>query len=118
MNCNKCGKELEEKTAFCPYCGAPLNEKEDVTNQSSKVKKQMNKNKLIIIGFIALLAIAGIGFGMKTYLDNKAREEYVMNYNQYVDDIGVLKIKMLGGAANAEKVCNLTLKVWSNAICF
>ena len=55
MNCNKCGKELEEKTAFCPYCGAPLNEKEqvgdgeqvesknievkeDVTNQSSKVK--------------------------------------------------------------------------------
>lgn len=133
MNCNKCGKELEEKTAFCPYCGAPLNEKEqvgdgeqvesknievkeDVTNQSSKVKKQMNKNKLIIIGFIALLAIAGIGFGMKTYLDNKAREEYVMNYNQYVDDIGVLKIKMLGGAANAEKVCNLTLKVWSNAI--
>lgn len=39
-----------------------------------------------------------------------------MNDNQYVDDIGVLKIKMLGGAANAEKVCNLTLKVWSNAI--
>lgn len=43
-----------------------------MTNQPSKVKKQMNKNKIIIIGFIALLAIAGIGFGMKTYLDNKA----------------------------------------------
>lgn len=86
MNCNKCEKELEEKRAFC---GTPLNEKEqvgdggqvesknievkeDVTNQPSKVKKQMNKNKIIIIGFIALLAIAGIGFGMKTYLDNKA----------------------------------------------
>lgn len=124
---------------FCRYCGERISEtvnnhvEEEITDVETEIcesdnageiqqpelsqpKKFLDKKKMIILGLIVIVAVVGIGFGVKSYMDNKAREEYINQYNQYVDDIGTLNIKMLSDGAAAEDVCNLTLKVWSNAI--
>lgn len=40
MNCIKCGKEIPEESAFCPYCGAPA---EDVKESKEKMTELTEK---------------------------------------------------------------------------
>ena len=35
MKCSKCNQEIEETSAFCPFCGAPV-EKEEKTQQEEQ----------------------------------------------------------------------------------
>ena len=38
------------------------------------------------------------------------------SYNEYIDNLRKVQILMLSGGSDAESLCNLTLRVWGNAI--
>lgn len=66
--CSKCGKTIKEESAFCPYCGAAVEEttvKPPENSESNKedgrtVKKQISK-KTVIIGIVIAVIIAALG---------------------------------------------------------
>lgn len=54
MYCSKCGKEITDEVAFCPYCGASLN-----ANANTNVSVSQYKSKLAA-GLLAILLGLGI----------------------------------------------------------
>ena len=70
MFCTFCGKELKEGTKFCPYCGNSVASKSNNIEKTQQVPKSSKKIPIVIIllvGFIALLAI-----GVKVLSDKPA----------------------------------------------
>lgn len=122
IRCSECGAVLAETDEICPRCGCPVEKvikQEDVKPQQVEVAsiKMAVKTKKIIIGIIiAIIVCAGGGVGYKIYSDNKAEQRYRESYNEYIDNLGKVQILMLSGGSDAESLCNLTLKVWGNAI--
>ena len=51
MYCTKCGKEIPDKAAFCPYCGAPR-------------KKPQKDNKWVWIAILSLITVLAVIFGV------------------------------------------------------
>ena len=43
MHCRKCGKEIEENSKFCPYCGFDLKEGQDKVTDTKKQNVQLQK---------------------------------------------------------------------------
>ena len=77
MYCTKCGKQINDDGAFCPYCGNPRNGgNNNVSKEVKKEKKKINATIPIIIGlvitffffFIVVLGVIALFVG-KT-LDN------------------------------------------------
>lgn len=65
------------------------------------------KKKLVISGIIVLIAVCGvIGF----VLVSKNNEA------SYIEKLETTRLEMLDGGSKAESLCNLTNKVWYNAI--
>lgn len=134
ITCPSCSKELEDDVSFCPSCGAPIKvdssekgtdlskekniETEDLTESkiTDKQKNKPTKKTITIAIVISVVVIICTIFGFKSYMDKKARQEYIDSYNTYVDNIDDLSDLMLKGAANSESLCNLTTKVWYNSI--
>lgn len=122
IRCSECGAVLAETDEICPNCGCPVEKvikQEDVKPQQVEVAsiKMAAKTKKIIIGIIiAIIVCAGGGVGYKIYSDNKAEQLYRKSYNEYIDNLGQVQILMLSGGSDAESLCNLTLRVWGNAI--
>lgn len=122
IRCSECGAVLAETDEICPNCGCPVEKvikQEDVKPQQVEVAsiKMAAKTKKIIIGIIiAIIVCAGGGVGYKIYSDNKAEQIYRKSYNEYIDNLGQVQILMLSGGSDAESLCNLTLRVWGNAI--
>lgn len=57
MNCDKCGAQIPEGTGFCPECGA---------GQPAKAQpKKKNTAKRILIGFLSLVLVVGLRYGIK-----------------------------------------------------
>ncbi|MFG6330687.1 MAG: zinc ribbon domain-containing protein [Lachnospiraceae bacterium] len=122
IKCSECGAVLAETDEICPNCGCPVEKivkQEDTKPQQVEVAsiKMAAKTKKIIIGIIiAIIICVGGGIGYKIYSDNKAEQLYRESYNEYIDNLGQVKILMLSGGSDAESLCNLTLRVWGNAI--
>lgn len=122
IRCSECGAVLTETDEICPNCGCPVEmviKQEDEKPQQVEVTsiKMATKTKKIIIGIIiAIIVCAGSGVGYKIYSDNKAEQIYRESYNEYIDNLEQVQILMLSGGSDAESLCNLTLKVWGNAI--
>lgn len=122
IRCSECSAILAETDEICPNCGYPVEKiikQEDVKPQQVEVAsiKMATKTKKIIIGIIvAIIICAGGGVGYKIYSDNKAEQLYRESYNEYIDNLGQVQILMLSDGSNAESLCNLTLRVWGNAI--
>lgn len=119
IKCSECGTILAETDEICPNCGCPVEKEEDTKMQQVEVAsiKMAAKTKRIIIGIIfAIIICAGGGVGYKIYSDNKAEQLYRESYNEYIDNLGKVQILMLAGGSDAESLCNLTLRVWGNAI--
>ncbi len=122
IRCSECGAVLAETDEICPNCGCPV---EKITKQEEAKPQQVEvasikmaaKTKKIIIGIIiAIIICVGGGVGYKIYSDNKAEQLYRESYNEYIDNLGQAQILMLSSGSDAELLCNLTLRVWGNAI--
>ena len=63
MYCKKCGKEVEEGSAFCPYCGADLRDQEAevIDADDASVSEDNGPWKVFaLIGFIlGIISLAG-----------------------------------------------------------
>lgn len=122
IKCDQCGVVLTETDEVCPNCGYPV--KKNATENETKPQqvevasiKMAKKTKRLILGIIIVLIIcvAG-GVVYKIYLDNKTEQEYQETYNEYIDNLKTVQVLMITGGSDAESLCNLTLKVWANAI--
>ncbi len=66
MYCTKCGKQINDDGAFCPYCGNPRNGgNNNVSKEVKKEKKKINATIPIIIGlvitfFVVLIVVLGV----------------------------------------------------------
>lgn len=122
IKCDQCGVVLTETDEVCLNCGYPV--KKNATENETKPQqvevasiKMAKKTKRLILGIIIVLIIcvAG-GVVYKIYLDNKTEQEYQETYNEYIDNLKTVQVLMITGGSDAESLCNLTLKVWANAI--
>ena len=122
IKCDECGAILTETDEICPNCGCPVEKKRNT--EESKVQqvevasiKMTTKTKKIIISIlIVIILFVGSGIGYKIYKDNKEQQVYKASYNEYIDNLVQVQILMLYGGSDAESLCNLTLRVWGNAI--
>lgn len=65
------------------------------------------KKKLVILGIVILIVVCGvIGFVLISK-NNKA---------SYIEKLETTRLEMLDGGSDAESLCNLTSRVWYNAI--
>jgi hypothetical protein len=67
MFCQKCGKQIEEGSQFCPYCGAkntaePEVMKQDVPVKKEKVRRNRKRMPVIIIAVLVLMILGGVMF--------------------------------------------------------
>ncbi len=124
INCPECSKEISDKVKSCPNCGFPF---DDALSQNEETKPQQveltgvkisggkhKKTALFIILSIAI--IATIFLGIKKHNEKKAQLAYQEEFNRYIDNLNTAQILMLSGGSDAEGLCNLTGKVWYNAI--
>lgn len=52
MYCKNCGKEIEDDSSFCPYCGSSVNKKIVVESKATKGDKGNSENCFGAIGFV------------------------------------------------------------------
>ncbi|MFQ8603157.1 MAG: zinc ribbon domain-containing protein [Anaerovoracaceae bacterium] len=130
--CSKCGSELlkfngENEKPAAENFNSEINDIREIDKKIEEVKenislrekikskglnatkKKLSKRKLIILGIIALIIIAGIAFMIYESRQSVEKEEYISNLNE-------LKGTALTGCASAEDLCNLTMSVWYDAI--
>lgn len=122
IKCDECGAILTETDEVCPNCGCPV-EKKATENETKPQQvevasiKMAKKTKRLILGvIIALIICVAGGVGYKIYSDSKAEQEYQNAYNEYIANLEQAQILMIAGGSDAESLCNLTLRVWGNAI--
>lgn len=122
IKCGECGKILSKTDEICPNCGCPIenevNGNEEKLPQVREVTaKATKKSKKIMISIviIALLCVSS-GIGYKMYRDYKEEQNEKESYNEYIANLERVKARMLNGERDAEELCDLTLKVWGNAI--
>lgn len=120
--CSECGIAFAETDEICPNCGCPVEKKirEEETKpqqvEIARIRMAVKTQKIIIGIIIAVILCIGGGIGYKIYSDNKAEQIYIEAYNEYIDNLKKVQILMLSGGSDAESLCNLTLRVWGNAI--
>ena len=74
MYCKKCGKMVEDNSAFCPYCGADLRDQEEV-DEAIEVAEATYTNEddgpwkvFALLGFIlGIVSLAGAIFTVGLY---------------------------------------------------
>ena len=122
IKCIECGATLSQTDEMCSNCGCPIEKKakdseispQQVEVTSIKMKKRTKQIILIIV--TALIICLGGGIGFKIYSDIKEEQNYQKSYNEYIDNLEAVQILMLTGGSDAETLCNLTSRVWYNAI--
>lgn len=123
--CPDCGTELEEGMESCPKCGCPI--ENDATSEVmpqqvevTGVKVSKKSKKLIVIGIIAVIAVAiSAAIGVQVHKKNvaaKAAAEAQKQSEEYGSNLSLAAYSMLSGASDAETCGNLIKQVWYNAI--
>ena len=103
MFCSECGTKNEKGAQFCEKCGAKLEAEETESKstkksvQKNKDKQPMTKQKKLIIGLVALCAVALIALYavgssitkpeniVKDYMDAMVKKDYAKLYDYMVD---------------------------------
>ncbi len=70
MYCKNCGKEIEEGTQYCPYCGISQNEINNISNKESNIWGVLSLIFGILGGLLGL--VFGI-VGLCTYKEKQNR---------------------------------------------
>lgn len=117
ISCPECTKEISDRVKTCPHCGYPLVEENKETQKveltSVNVKIEEEKKKRIFSRLISLVVIISIIIGGTTvYSQQKKKKEAEV----YINSIYGIIETMHSNALRAEKLLNLTYKVWYNAI--
>lgn len=55
VNCKHCGKEIDQDSTFCRFCGSKISEEEKI--DSTSLKRKSKKKLAVICSSIALLAV-------------------------------------------------------------
>lgn len=128
IKCPECGKEISDRSQSCIFCGYPLcttNDDENIMADdvpqkvevtSVSLKSNAKAKKVLLIALIFAFVLIGAFFTIKAVKDQKAKKEYEIAFNNYVDNLYLAQMSMLSGASDAESLCNLIYRVWSNAI--
>lgn len=58
MFCGKCGKEIENTSSFCPYCGNKINDQSIIENKNA-----------VTVSWHRRKAVYGLAISIKLYLD-------------------------------------------------
>ena len=90
--CKKCGAEIKDNALFCPQCGA----KGDLAVKKS-TNENNNRNKYLIIGLIAVVAILAAGVLYAHNLSTLTALPKNFGYNM---SIMILVFVVLGGIGN------------------
>lgn len=117
LKCKECGTVLSDSDLTCPNCGCPVM-KDDFTSQKTGTIALVGKLKNLSAKKIAIgacIAIIVCIIGVFASMNNSKRKE-TDNYNTYIDNVLKVQELMLTGAQKSEKLCQLTAKVWKNAI--
>ena len=91
MYCKKCGKELDDGTAFCPYCGQKQGE--EIEESTPQKENHMSDKKIYAIGAVGavviLAVIAIVKLVGRNNENNAAENSIVVNedVNVTVEDI-------------------------------
>ena len=88
IKCPECGKEISDKAGACPHCGCPIgNTTQPIQNNDGKSNKGSKK---ILIGVVAVVAIAGTGyyFGIAKPQQHLAEQKAVYEEAQDLIDEG------------------------------
>lgn len=116
FRCSECGTVLTEADTICFNCGCPV---DNVEHQQVDVTKEKKTSKLkgVIAVIVAFALIGGLGgIFLKSYSDAYQREKEKKIYNEYIDNLIQVQEAMLAGGSDSESLCNLTYRVWGNAI--
>lgn len=68
MFCIRCGKEIGEKAAFCPYCGKPTSNHVSAADNyeykeiDNEVRHDLKVEKIEVIAIVVISAIAVVLF--------------------------------------------------------
>lgn len=126
MNCPECAKEISDKSTVCIHCGYPLENIQSMTEQHSPARQPINLdadqpisggravNRRIwfaVFGVVLVLLVGG-GVGWNVYTAQQAKlsqETYQIGGHQ-------LLVDMLNTMVLAEKMANLNVNVWHDAI--
>lgn len=57
MYCTKCGKEINNESLFCPYCGSEVQKKEDIKEQNLNRPEGFDYGILVISALSVILSI-------------------------------------------------------------
>jgi hypothetical protein len=122
IHCPECNREISDKVKACPYCGYPFTEDTEKQNQVQqvevtgvKLRRGINRKPILIFSSVVVIAIIAF-FGMRFLNEQKAQRLYQESYNTYIDNLTTLQLLTITGGAEAETLCNLTARVWNNAI--
>ena len=78
MFCGKCGKKIEDKVKFCPYCGTPVDQK--------MATGKKNTRKIVgAILVIAIIAAAALLWSQRKSKDTY--EDYLAEAEQYLSEL-------------------------------
>lgn len=120
--CKECGAHLVEGDEICSSCGCPV---ESIKNESfekpqqvevTNIKMTVKTKRIFIISIIVVLLLGGGLLGLKLFSDVRAKQNYQNEFNDYIVNLEKVQTLMLAGGSEAESMCNLTLRVWGNAI--
>lgn len=119
--CPDCGAELEEGIKSCQKCGCPIEDGaiSEATPQQVEVtgvKVSKKSKKLIVMGIIAVIAVAiSVIVGVQVHKKN-AEAKAQKQSEEYGSNLNLTAYSMLLGASDAENCGNLIKQVWYNAI--
>jgi hypothetical protein len=123
ISCPECSREISDQVKNCPHCGFPL--KEEVEQKTQKVEiasvnlqtKNPQKIKKIVVSVALLLVVLVAAFFIQSNLAAKNLEAQLKeDKNTYINNIEKASLLMIAGGTHAEKLMNLTGKVWYNSI--
>jgi hypothetical protein len=122
INCPECNKEISDKVKACPYCGHPVSDDIDKHNQVQqvevtgvKLKKGINKNVIVTIPLIIVIAIIAF-LGIRYINEQKAQRLYEESFNTYIDNLNKFQSLIFNEYLYIEGFTGWTLQVWSDAI--
>lgn len=115
--CRECFCVLSESDEVCPNCGCPAPKEtvvviEPQQGEVTTIAVSSKNKKIVTYTAIVVLICAVVAVGIFAMNRAEAKKEY----NEYIDKLVQAQTLMISSATKAEALCDLTSKVWGNAI--